>query len=93
MKIIVNSIEEHPIWNWEEKQKSETHIPAGISLETQRALDADASQRDPMGRAGEVSFECDVTFAVGTNFSVKEDGRKFRVIQSLGRKHFANRSL
>jgi hypothetical protein len=91
MKIIVNSIE-FIADNWAERQQLETHTPAGISSEAQRVLDAEASRRNPMHQVGDVSFECAMALDVGTSFSVKEDGRKFIVAMSRGKKHWANLS-
>lgn len=91
--IIVNS-KEHPIWNWEEKQKSDTQIPgAGIHPKVQQRLDSEASERNPMPQNWDVSFGCDMPLNVGNIFFAKDNGQKFVVIHSSDRKYFANRSL
>ena len=84
--IIINGVE-HIIQNWTE---SPLVRPAGWSPEAEDAHNAEMAR---MGmnvlKPGQASFVCDSKIEVGTEFALKADGRRFRVIGTSGEKYVA----
>lgn len=85
-KIIVIDSQEYPAYDWTEGQP----YPAGEATVVRQAKKAEMQKIGMVFlEPGEASFKTDVTFDAGTEFSVKEDDRKFNVVAVVNKHHHA----
>lgn len=83
--IIINGTE-YPAFHWTEAGLPGPGEPsAPPHVRDQELLDHGVSELRP----GEVSFQCDQTFAFDTTLEVKGDGRKFVIISGETGRHVA----